>query len=152
MREDGSERDPLAGSPSRHRPFVLRIALLAIGVLVSWFLLFRQQAPGELPVEALAAARAAGCDAVERPVEPAPRREHLSDGEPFEYPDLPAAAGMHDPSPLPAEPRVSDRPVEETRAVHNLEHAFVLIWYRPTADAGLSGETVRALEALTRRE
>jgi hypothetical protein len=36
--------------------------------------------------------------------------------------------------------------------VHNLEHAYVLIWYRPTAEGGLSADTVAALEGVARDE
>lgn len=132
------------------RPSTVRIAAIAIAVLLGWLLLFRQRSPGEISDEALAAAAAAGCDGLERPVAAEPSRDHLAPGAPFEYADPPAAAGPHDPRPLPAEPRVHDTPVEETRAIHNLEHAYVLIWYRP--DGGLAPETVGALEALARDE
>jgi hypothetical protein len=43
-------------------------------------------------------------------------------------------------------------PVATTQAVHNLEHAYVLIWYRPTAEGGPSAETVAELEAVARDE
>jgi len=133
---------------ARTRPLGVQLALLAVLLVAGWFLLFRQQPPGEIPQEALAAARAAGCDPLERPVVAEPARGHLSPGEPFAYEDPPAAAGPHDPSPLPT--GVHDRPVAETRAVHNLEHGDVVIWYRPTADGGLSEATVGALEDLAR--
>jgi hypothetical protein len=151
----GTERGTAQGPPprlaalSRQRPLVAQVALLAAGAMLAWFLLLRQQAPGEIPEEAVRAAMAAGCDPLERPVVADPGREHLRAGEPFAYDDPPAAAGPHDPSPLPAEPRVHEEPVEETRAVHNLEHAYVLIWYR---EGGLAAETVDALEALAREE
>ncbi len=131
---------------ARTRPRWIRVLLLAVAVVAGWFLLFRQQAPGEIPEEALAAARAAGCDPLERPVVADPDRSHLDPGQPHDYEDPPAAVGPHDPDPLPPEPRVYDRPVSETRAVHNLEHAYVLIWYRPTDEGGLSETTVGALE------
>lgn len=150
--QDEKERSPQVAALSTQRPVVFQIVLLAVGALLAWLLLFRPQAPGEIPEEAFAAAGAAGCDALERPVEAEPSREHLSEGQAFAYEDPPAAAGPHDPSPLPAEPRVHREPVEETRAVHNLEHAYVLIWYRPMADGGLSAETVEALETLASDE
>ncbi|HZD18946.1 MAG TPA: DUF3105 domain-containing protein [Actinomycetota bacterium] len=137
---------------SRQRPLVAQVVLLAVLALLGWFLLFRQRSPGEIAGDALAAARSAGCDALEQPVVADPDRSHLAPGEAFAYPDPPAAAGPHDPSPLPADPHVHDEPVEESRAVHNLEHAFVLIWYRPSSDGGLPAETTDALQALARNE
>lgn len=130
------------------RPSAVRIVAIAIVLLLGWLLLIRQRPPGEIPAEALAAADAAGCDALERPVAAEPSRDHLAPGDLFEYPDPPTAAGPHDPRPLPAEPRVHDAPVEETRALHNLEHAYVLIWYRPAGDGGIALETIGALGAL----
>jgi hypothetical protein len=93
-------------------------------------------------------ATAAGCDGLERPVEADPGRSHLGSGETFAYPDPPPAEGPHDPNPLPAEPHVYREPVSVTRAVHNLEHAYVLIWYRPIGDDGLPAATIEALEEL----
>ncbi len=89
---------------------------------------------------------------LERPVVADPSRDHLSLGQAFDYPDRPPAAGPHDPSPLPDTPHVYERPVSETRAVHNLEHAFVVIWYRQTGEGGLSAEAVSALEGVARDE
>jgi hypothetical protein len=70
-----------------------------------------------------------------------PLAGHLAPGESFDYPDRPAAAGPHDASPLPPDPHVYAIPVPETRAVHNLEHAYVIIYYRPVAEGGLAQET-----------
>jgi hypothetical protein len=47
---------------------------------------------------------------------------------------------------------VYEAPVSTTQAVHNLEHAFVVIWYRPTAEGGPSTGTVAELEAVARDE
>jgi hypothetical protein len=77
---------------------------------------------------------------------------HLAPGEAFDYPDPPAAAGPHDASPLPPDPHVYDEAIPPTRAVHNLEHAYVLISYRPADDGGLTPETTGALEAFARDE
>jgi hypothetical protein len=119
---------------------------------LAWLLFIRAPGPGPISAEARAAAAAAGCDALERPVLIDPSRAHLAPGAGFDYPDRPAAAGPHDPNPLPPDPHVHREPVPETRAVHNLEHAYVLIWYRPPAEGGLSAETVAALERLAREQ
>ena len=125
--------------------------LLVVAVL-AYVLLLRTRGPGEIPPAALAAASAAGCGDLEQPVVQDPSRAHLAPGEGFDYPSLPAAAGPHDASPLPPDPHVYQRPVPETRAVHNLEHAYVLIYYRPTAEGGMSSDTIDALERLAREQ
>jgi len=116
------------------------IALVAIAGL-TYLLLLRPNGPGEISAGALAAADAAGCEQLEQPVEANPSRTHLGEGEAFDYPDPPAAAGPHDPRPLPPDPHVYAEPVPETRAVHNLEHAYVLLYHD-----GLSADAVAALE------
>lgn len=126
--------------------------MLVVVAALGYVLLVRARGPGEIPAEARAAARAAGCDALQRPVEDDPSRTHLAPGEAFDYPDPPAAAGPHDPSPLPPDPHVYVEPIPETRAVHNLEHAYVLVSYRRTEDGGLSTDAVDALAALSRDE
>jgi hypothetical protein len=129
-----------------------RTVVLVVALLLGWLLFLRGTGPGAIPAAAADAASAAGCDHLERPVVANPSRDHVEPGEAFAYPDRPAAAGPHDPTPLPADPHVYPEPVPETRAVHNLEHAYVLIWYRPTADGGLAPETVDALEAVAREQ
>jgi hypothetical protein len=126
---------------------VRRAALLAVALVVGWVLFVRAPGPGTISAAARQAAAAAGCDDLERPVMPNPSRAHLAPGDRYTYPDPPPAAGPHDPTPLPPDPHVHSEPVPETRAVHNLEHAYVVIWYRVAADGGLSAETVDALEA-----
>lgn len=121
-------------------------------VALGWVLFVRAPGPGTIPAAAADAAAAAGCDDLERPVLANPSRSHLGPGDAFEYTDRPPAAGPHDPTPLPADPHVYDEPVSETRAVHNLEHSYVLVWYRATADGGLSAETVGALEGVAREQ
>jgi Protein of unknown function (DUF3105) len=123
------------------------VAAAALG----WLLFVRATGPGEIPAAVREIASSAGCDDLERPVVAEPGRDHLDAGEPFAYDDPPASAGPHDPSPLPADPHVHTAPVPETRAVHNLEHAYVLIWYAP-GDGGLGTESVAALEGLARDE
>jgi hypothetical protein len=125
---------------------------VAVAAAVGWVLFVRAAGPGEIPAAVTQRATAAGCDDLERPVLDDPSRDHLEPGEAYAYDDPPPAAGPHDPSPLPDDPHVYEAPVPETRAVHNLEHAFVLVWYRPSADGGLADDAVSALEALARAE
>lgn len=126
--------------------------LLLVVAVLGWLLFLRAPGPGTIPSAAMDAAETAGCDDLERPVLADPSRAHVASGEAVDYPDPPPAAGPHDPDSLPADPHVHEQPVSETRAVHNLEHAFVLIWYRPEADGGLSAETIAALQRLAREQ
>jgi Protein of unknown function (DUF3105) len=127
---------------------------VAIGAFIAlgWLLFFRTPGPGEISAAARSAATAAGCDDLERPVVPNPSRVHLAPGASFDDPDRPAAAGPHDATPLPPDPHVYAIPVPETRAVHNLEHAYVIIYYRPAAEGGLAQETTDRLAAIARGE
>jgi Protein of unknown function (DUF3105) len=140
-----------AGANSdRRRSLIVRGVVLVVVSALVYLLFIRARGPGEVAAEATNAAEAAGCDELEQPVEADPARTHLAPGEAFDYADRPAAAGPHDGSPLPPDPHVYEEPIPETRAVHNLEHAYVLVYYRPTDEGGPSAETVEALEALAR--
>jgi len=75
----------------------------------------------------------------------APGGLHLSSGQPYSYTEHPATSGYHDPSPLPGQPRVYTAPVQETQAVHTLEHGSVIMYYRVAADGGVSQDVVNAL-------
>lgn len=126
--------------------------MLVLAAAIAWLLFLRAPGPGQIPSTVVDDAAAAGCRPLERPVVADPSRDHLSPGDPFTYEDPPAAAGPHDPTPLPPDPHVYDRPVPETKAVHNLEHAYVLLWYRPTAEGGPTADVISRLAALARDE
>lgn len=87
------------------------------------------------------AAKAAGCLGVTNEAQVS--REHSSGN--VTYQQEPPTSGAHDADPLPARtrfyPRASAPPPE--RAVHNLEHGYVVGWY----DSQLPGQQVAALEA-----
>ncbi len=125
------------------------VALAALGVFL---FLTRAGAPKAIAAAALEAASAAGCGDVQTPLGSAPGGQHLSQGEPFTYDQHPATSGFHDPSPLPPEPHVYTAPVPETQAVHNLEHAYALIYYRADGPDALPADVVAALAALAERE
>jgi hypothetical protein len=130
----------------------MRYAAIAGFIALGWLLFFRTPGPGEVSAAARSAATAAGCGDLEQPVVPDPSRVHLAPGESFDYPDRPAAAGPHAASPLPPDQHVYRIPVPETAAVHNLEHAYVIIYYRPAAEGGLAQETIDRLAAIVRDE
>lgn len=57
------------------------------------------------------------------------------DGDHVDYPSAPPTSGRHNPTPLPAGAKKfysrQESPPPE-RAVHNLEHAYVVLWYDKT--------------------
>ena len=121
---------------------------LGVVTFAAFFLLTRVGGPKPIPEAALAAASDAGCGDVQTPAASAPGGQHLSPGQSYTYPEHPATSGFHDPSPLPGDPHVYDSPVPETRAVHNLEHAYVLIYYRADGPDALPQEVVSRLASL----
>jgi Protein of unknown function (DUF3105) len=120
--------------------------------ILAYVLLIRSRNPGEVSAAARSAARAAGCGSIVHPAASAPGGIHLQPGEPYRYTQNPPTSGPHDPVPLPPDPHVYSEPLPQTHAVHNLEHAYVLVYYRPIGDGGLSTEAVDALAGLARAE
>jgi len=109
-----------------------------VGLLVFVaFSYFTSRAPKSTPLsaDAQAAATAAGCADLVSPAASAPGGLHLQPGQAYTYDQHPATSGYHDPTPLPGQPRVYTTPVQETQAVHSLEHGSVIMYYRPTGDA-----------------
>jgi len=110
-----------------------------VGLLVFvGFSYFQGRAPAPTPFsdEAKAAALAGGCGDLQTPAASAPGGLHLQQGQSYSYSQHPATSGYHDPYPLPPQPRVYTTPVQETNAVHTLEHGSVIMYYRPTGDQG----------------
>lgn len=143
----------MAGRRSRSRSSVVRrVVAIALAVLLAYVLVIRAKGPGTIPSSVVAMARTAGCTDLERPVVANPSRDHLSPGQPGDDRDPPAAAGPHDPSPLEPDPHVRTQPVSETRAVHNLEHAYVLVYHRPSDEGGPATATIDRLAAIVVEE
>jgi hypothetical protein len=134
------------------RRSLIRLGVVVVVAILAYVLLIRSRNPGQVSTPALSAARAAGCGSIVHPATSAPGGIHLQPGEPYRYTQNPPTSGPHDPVPLPPDPHVYTEPVPQTHAVHNLEHAYVLIYYRPIGDGGISTETVDALAALARAE
>lgn len=123
---------------------VAAVAALAL----AFNLLLRASGARPIPESATRAASAAECGDVQTP-ESDPTASHLSPGEVFRYTNEPATAGPHDPSPLPPEPHVYTSPVPETNAVHNLEHAYVFVYYRAEGTDALPAPVVERLASFT---
>ena len=103
-----------------------------------------------LEKEASELASAAGCTDVKDV--PSDGGGHLPPGETTSYPKHPATSGIHDLSPLPPSPSVYTDPVAEQNAVHNLEHGYVLLYYRPRGDYAPRPDVVAALSDLAEGE
>ncbi|MGH2681733.1 MAG: DUF3105 domain-containing protein [Actinomycetota bacterium] len=106
-----------------------------------------QEAARIAPAAAQAAERA-GCTRIR--VTPDEGRTHLQEGDPPpEYRTTPAASGPHRSVTLPPETSVYHEPVDEPTAVHNLEHGYALLYYRPQ-DPTVGPEVVAMVEGLAR--
>lgn len=99
-------------------------------------------APGNPPVTATASV--ARCGAAIR--QPDQGRQHLSDVN-HTYPQHPATSGPHYPVPLLPSPAVYTAPVSEARALHNLEHGYVWVYYQYSGSDALPAALVAALTA-----
>jgi hypothetical protein len=142
-----------AGERERARRRANRIGLarkagigLVVGslIVVTALVIGRKLSPRPVSKVALAAADAAGCGAIQTP-DDNPSGGHLSPGQTYGYATEPATSGLHDPSPLPSSTHIYDTPVPEVNAVHNLEHAYVLVYYRPDGQDALPRDVVDAL-------
>lgn len=152
-RKDQKRREEEEAQRRRVRRASMRRAIAimvagAMGFAAIWFIQ-RAPSPQPLSAEAAAAAAAAGCSAVRTPVTGEPVRTHLPEGQSTVYPERPATSGAHSDTPLPADPRVLDAPVDETQAVHSLEHAAVILDYRADGANALPADVVDALVGVT---
>ncbi len=92
-----------------------------------------------------------GCGDVEE--QPDEGRAHSQQPQPFG--SVPATSGSHSAQTLPSEISVYDDPFDlslEWRAVHNLEHGWVFMYYQPEGDGALPQEIVDALADLAEAE
>ena len=64
------------------------------------------------------------------------------------YEQHPATSGPHDLAPLPPSPGVYTSPVPEQNAVHNLEHGYIVMYFRSGGDAPLPDGVVGGLTEL----
>lgn len=114
-----------------------------IGGIVGFVLVRNSQEDERLrQLEAIAAE--IGCGPVEEPEDEG--RQHVE--TPPTYRTVPATSGPHASSQLPTEPRVFEQPFDpalEFRAVHNLEHGYVLVYYRQDGNGALEKRYVDAL-------
>ena len=136
---------------SRRRRLLARAGrwaiVLAVLAGVSGFVGYRFVQDRTLLQRADAAAGALGCGEIQSP--PSEGRGHLQPGSPLpQYGTTPATSGPHSPNTLPPGERVYEQPVPEPLAVHNLEHAYVIIYYQARGQASLPQNVRDALTDL----
>jgi uncharacterized protein DUF3105 len=127
------------------------VGAIAIGTV---YFLNRAASPRPIPEEAVRAAETAGCSEVDSPIPQtdATGGQHLAPGQPFTYGQQPATSGLHDPSSLSTDQHVLEEPVPETQAVHNLEHAAAIIYYRADGEDALAQAVVDRLAGVANDE
>jgi len=135
------------------RTSALRRALTfgAVGFLAVAVITFIGRAASPTPLSSVAktAATAAGCGELQVPAASAPGGQHLDPGQSYTYPNPPGTSGPHAPTWLqPESTRVYDAPVDETQAVHTMEHGGVIVYYRVPGDGGVNQQVVDALGAV----
>lgn len=130
--------------------------LWAVGIAsivgVGAYLILNVASPGEISAEAEEIAQAAGCGEVQTPVADAPGGQHLASGESAGYTQQPATSGFHDPSPLPSDPAVHTEPIREENAVHNLEHGYVILYYRADDPGALGDDVITRLASIAEQQ
>jgi hypothetical protein len=138
-----------AEKAERRSSFRRRFMVLAVVWLVAIGFLWYRNRPNPvrpIPSADVTAAQAAGCSGVVTPTPPAEvLRSHLQPNQSYTYTQHPATSGPHDPNPLGVAKHVYTAPVPETRAVHNLEHAGIMIYYRADGPNALPSDVVSAL-------
>jgi hypothetical protein len=150
----GRQRSPRESRPETRRRTFSPLLVIAAVSIVGYVLFFPAASPQVVPLAARNAAGAAGCTAVTSPIPQAQARGglHLQPGESYTYSRHPATSGYHDPSPLPPEPKIHAEPLVETRAVHNLEHAYVIVYYRVGGSDALPQDVVDSLASYVRSQ
>ena len=138
---------------ARRSDLVRRAAVFGVAGVVglgAFYWLNKAASPGEIPQEAIDAAAAAGCTEVVRPVGDAPAGQHVPEGTPITYAQRPATSGEHyGGQVLPSSPDAYDQPIgSEAAAVHFLEHAGVMLYYRADGDGAVSPQVVDALRGV----
>jgi len=106
------------------------LGLVVAGVAVGAYLLLnRNKEADELQTRAQAVATRQDCT---QPVSfPEQTANHIEDpNTPITYTEQPPVGGNHRPTPLDPNTHVYTEQPEVTQAVHNLEHGYVIMWYR----------------------
>jgi hypothetical protein len=148
------ERERIIRAARRRRLRARAVRWAVVGVVLAGatgFVAYRFMQDRTLLRRADAAAESLGCGEIQNL--PSQGRGHLQPGSPPpEYPTQPATSGTHSPSTLPSDVHVFEQPVPEPLAVHNLEHAYVIIYYRAEGEEALPENVRGTLADLARAE
>jgi hypothetical protein len=120
---------------------------LLVFAAISW--INRTQAPAAFGAAAEAARVAAGCSDIQTPAGSAPGNQHLEPGVDPGYVQHPATSGPHDADEWLTDQRVFTEPVDETIAVHTLEHGSVIVYYRAGGDGGPGQRVIDSLATVS---
>jgi hypothetical protein len=136
---------------ARRRRLIRGIAVWAVVAVVAaglGYWIWRQVTEAaRIKREGAAAARALGCGEIQDLASEG--RGHLQPGSTApEYGTTPATSGMHSPSTLPPNVHVYEQEIPEPLAVHNLEHAYVIVYYRAQGQASIPQNVREALAEL----
>lgn len=140
----------------RRRRLLKRIGIVAVILAVAgggfWFFWNRAQEARERRERANEIAATIGCQPADDDA-PDEGAGHVT--EIPTYQSKPATSGPHFAQTLPLDVSVYDQPADpvfEARAVHNLEHGYVLMYYRAEGDGALGSDAVEALEEVAESE
>lgn len=124
------ERKQAEQKAASRRTNLITLGIAAVVIAIVVFAISSERETTEAPVGVPAAE--ADCDTVEE-VE-ALEGQHIREGSPHEeYNSDPPTSGPH--YEIPADPAFYSSPIEPERAIHNLEHGQIVIWYSPDLDA-----------------
>jgi hypothetical protein len=149
-RRERERRLKAARRRARTRRLVRWGVVLAVLGGIAAVIWYQVTAGRRLEEEATAAAAAFDCSDPEPPLPDAGRGHEppFAEGQG----GIPAASGNHTPTTLPPEPKVYEQPVPEANAVHNLEHGYVMVYYRADGENALPEPVLTELEQLVEGE
>ena len=140
----------------RRRRYLRRgiIGLVVLGAIggITAFVLINNARESERREEAAALASTVGCQPANEDV-PDEGAAHVPQPQPYQ--NVPASSGPHNASPLPPDVGFYDQPFDPTfefRAVHNLEHGYVLMYYEQEGDNALPDDVAGDLRGLAESE
>jgi uncharacterized protein DUF3105 len=152
-RRERERRIRAARRRARARRAIRAGLVLGVAAAVGTFVWFRTTESRRIRQTAEQATEALGC----RPIQSftAEGRQHLQPGQPLpEYQTTPATSGPHNGVPYQGPPVIEGEvtPQLEAQLVHNLEHAYVVMYYRPSGDGALPVDVRERLADLARDE
>ena len=153
-RKERERRIKAARRRARIRRTVRWGIVLGVGAAIAGFVWLRTTESRRIQEAAAAAAETLGCGEI-RDFGARPGSQHIQPGQPIPtYETTPGTYGVHAGSTYQG-PSVISNPVDpslETSLVHNLEHAYVVIYYRPSGEGAVPETVQTQLEDLAESE